>query len=260
MAAQFYSKICTHAHTAMEELFSAGLIDAQSMFHFDVLCRADVQSHSPYPPFAPWLRELRAEMASTEKNYAPVLTAKAKLAPQLAQAKSVKTPTASAAQPPAVGASAKQPVKEVRIVRAASTKHAPRPKPVAPTPSTTKKEAPKAPAPNDETVRPKPRPVLPKTKDWQFPQPAQSFQSVALAARAEPAPAGASKQPTQRQRSAAELRALREREGVSEAVFARCLGVPPQTVIAWEDGVVLPSPKVSRMLTTIEEKGLNAVG
>ena len=57
-----------------------------------------------------------------------------------------------------------------------------------------------------------------------------------------------------------ELRQIREREGVSEAVFARCLGVPPQTVIAWEGGIVLPSPKVSRVLDTIEEKGLNAIG
>ena len=38
------------------------------------------------------------------------------------------------------------------------------------------------------------------------------------------------------------------------------LGVPPQTVIAWEDGTVLPSPKVSRLLSAIKEKGLNGVG
>ena len=243
----------------MEELYGAGLLDPQSMYHFDVLCRVDATAQAPsHPPAAPWLVELRAEFALAEKNYAPVLTAKVMTMPQPARATSIKAPTASASQVTAVSASVKTKKEaQAQAPRLTAAPRATRPAPVAPAPSpSAKREQPKAPAPGAQV--PKPRPALPKAEDWQFPQGAQNLQSTA--SPTQPAPAGTYKQSPQRQRSAAELRQLREREGVSEAVFARCLGVPPQTVIAWEDGIVLPSPKVSRMLVTIEEKGLNAVG
>ncbi len=254
MAPQFHSKICAHAHNAMEGLYGAGLIDPQSMSHFNVLCRSDATAQAPsHPPAAPWLVELRAEFALAEKNYAPVLTAKVMPAPQPARATSIKAPTASASHVAAASTSSMRTKKEVQA-QASRPVAATRPAPIARAPSpAAKREPPKAPIPS---AQPKPRAVLPKAEDWQFPQGARTFQSAA----AQPAPAGTFKQSPPRQRSAAELRQLREREGVSEAVFARCLGVPPQTVIAWEDGTVLPSPKVSRMLASIEEKGLNAVG
>jgi len=62
-----------------------------------------------------------------------------------------------------------------------------------------------------------------------------------------------------RQPGPAELRALREREGVSEAVFARCLDVLPQTVIAWEAGLAQPGPKTLRLLAAIDARSLSAV-
>lgn len=63
----------------------------------------------------------------------------------------------------------------------------------------------------------------------------------------------------QRQFGPAELRALREREGVSETVFARCLNVLPQAVIAWEAGLTKPSPNSLRLLAAIDSRGLSVV-
>lgn len=240
MAAQYHSKICAHAHNAMEELFGAGLLDPQSMYHFDVLCRADTksQAQSPsHPPLAPWLAELRAQVVLPDIPYV-----QAPPAPQPKRTARVKAPTASASYATVASASA-TPRKETRAQsRPAAEQHI----------------RPRAPSPVAQPASP--RHALPKTDEWQFSEDMRSTQSAALAATARAAPAGTFKQTPSRQKSAAELRQLREREGVSEAVFARCLGVPPQTVIAWESGTVLPSPRVSRMLATIEEKGLNAVG
>lgn len=43
MTANYHSKICAIAHNAMEQLFTAGLLDAERMFEFDLLCRTDVR-------------------------------------------------------------------------------------------------------------------------------------------------------------------------------------------------------------------------
>ncbi|MHB8883713.1 MAG: hypothetical protein ACYC5H_01275 [Methylovirgula sp.] len=43
MTANYHSKICAIAHNAMEQLFAAGLLDAERMFEFDLLCRTDVR-------------------------------------------------------------------------------------------------------------------------------------------------------------------------------------------------------------------------
>jgi DNA-binding transcriptional regulator YiaG len=59
--------------------------------------------------------------------------------------------------------------------------------------------------------------------------------------------------------TATALRALREREGVSAAVFARHLDVQPQAVIAWEAGFAQPSASVARLLEIVAEKGLLAI-
>ena len=227
MAAQYHSKICAHAHNAMEELFGSGLPIRRACIistSFAERTQNRTRRRHRRPPLAPWLAEIR-EQVVPEITYAPAPTAKAKPAPQPGRTTRVKAPTASASYAAAAIASATA-RKEIhaQAARPAAEPRAARPK---------------APAPSAQPA--KPRAAMPKAEDWQFPQGAQSFQSAALAAR--PAPAGAFKQSPPRQRSAAELRQLREREGVSEAVFARCLGVPPQTVIAWEGGVVLPSPR-----------------
>jgi len=42
MTATYHSKICAIAHNAMQQLFTAGLLDAERMVEFDILCRTDV--------------------------------------------------------------------------------------------------------------------------------------------------------------------------------------------------------------------------
>ncbi|HEY1736987.1 MAG TPA: hypothetical protein VGG12_10095, partial [Methylovirgula sp.] len=68
MAAQYHSKIRAHAHIAMEELFGAGLIDPQSMVHFDVLCRKDASSSAQTMQSAPWFAEYREETDMPKKT------------------------------------------------------------------------------------------------------------------------------------------------------------------------------------------------
>lgn len=43
MPANYHSKICAITHNAMKRLFAAGLLDAERMFEFDLLCRTDVR-------------------------------------------------------------------------------------------------------------------------------------------------------------------------------------------------------------------------
>ncbi len=43
MPPQYHSEICAIAHNAMEQLFAAGLIEAERMFEFDILCCTDVR-------------------------------------------------------------------------------------------------------------------------------------------------------------------------------------------------------------------------
>ena len=43
MTSNYHSKICAMAHGAMERLFAAGLLDAERMFEFDLLCRTDIR-------------------------------------------------------------------------------------------------------------------------------------------------------------------------------------------------------------------------
>lgn len=148
MAAHYHSKICAIAHGAMQELFAAGLLDPQSMEHFDRLCRSDRADDDP-----------PIDWPSPPKPAAPPLA-------------------------PPLPLTTRQP-------RAATGPSAP----------------------------------------------------------LEP-----------QRRSAAALRALRLREGMSEAVFARCLNVLPQTVIAWEAGMLQPSPATAHALDLIEARGLRAVG
>lgn len=56
-----------------------------------------------------------------------------------------------------------------------------------------------------------------------------------------------------------EIQALRRREGVSQAVFARHLNVRPKLVSDWERGVKRPSGPSLKLLVLVRGKGLDAI-
>jgi putative transcriptional regulator len=59
--------------------------------------------------------------------------------------------------------------------------------------------------------------------------------------------------------SAEEIRALREREGASQAVFARYLGVTTGLVSQWERGQKHPQGASLKLLALVAKSGLEAV-
>ena len=59
--------------------------------------------------------------------------------------------------------------------------------------------------------------------------------------------------------SAAEIRAMREREGVSQTVFAHYLNVSKESVSQWERGQKKPAGTTLKLLSLIERRGLNAI-
>jgi putative transcriptional regulator len=59
--------------------------------------------------------------------------------------------------------------------------------------------------------------------------------------------------------SAAEIRALREREGASQAVFARYLNVTTGLVSQWERGEKHPQGASLKLLALVAKNGLGAV-
>lgn len=59
--------------------------------------------------------------------------------------------------------------------------------------------------------------------------------------------------------TAEEIRALRVREGASQAVFARYLNVTKGLVSQWERGEKHPQGASLKLLTLIAEKGLSTV-
>ena len=56
-----------------------------------------------------------------------------------------------------------------------------------------------------------------------------------------------------------EIRAIREREGVSQPVFARYLNVSRNLVSDWERGTKQPGGPALRLLTLVQRKGLQAI-
>ena len=56
-----------------------------------------------------------------------------------------------------------------------------------------------------------------------------------------------------------QIRALREREQVSQTVLASLLNISPSTVRQWEAGAKHPSGSSLKLLHLIERKGLEAV-
>lgn len=56
-----------------------------------------------------------------------------------------------------------------------------------------------------------------------------------------------------------EIKALREREHISQPVFARYLNVSKNLVSDWERGVKKPGGPALRLMTVIQKKGLEAI-
>lgn len=56
-----------------------------------------------------------------------------------------------------------------------------------------------------------------------------------------------------------EIRALREREHLSQSVFARYLNVSKNLIFDWERGVKRPGGPALRLLTLIEKRGIQAI-
>jgi putative transcriptional regulator len=56
-----------------------------------------------------------------------------------------------------------------------------------------------------------------------------------------------------------QIRALREREHVSQPVFARHLNVSKNLVSDWERGVKRPGGPALRLLTIVQRRGLSAI-
>jgi putative transcriptional regulator len=59
--------------------------------------------------------------------------------------------------------------------------------------------------------------------------------------------------------SAGEIRALREREGASQAVFARYLNVTPGLISQWERGEKHPHGPSLKLLALVARNGLSTV-
>ena len=59
--------------------------------------------------------------------------------------------------------------------------------------------------------------------------------------------------------TAEEIQALREREQVSQTVFAHYLGVSKDSVSQWERGKKHPAGAALKLLSLVEKKGLAAI-
>lgn len=56
-----------------------------------------------------------------------------------------------------------------------------------------------------------------------------------------------------------EIKALREYENISQAVFAYCLNVSKDLISQWERGVKKPAGTSLKLLSLISKKGLQAI-
>ena|SRR3990167_5382234 len=56
-----------------------------------------------------------------------------------------------------------------------------------------------------------------------------------------------------------EIKALRERENVSQPVFGYCLNVSKDLISQWERGLKKPAGTSLKLLSLIEKKGLHAI-
>jgi len=53
-----------------------------------------------------------------------------------------------------------------------------------------------------------------------------------------------------------EIKLLREKEHISQSIFARCLNMSLSTVVQWERGVKKPNGAALKLLNLIQEKGI----
>ena len=60
--------------------------------------------------------------------------------------------------------------------------------------------------------------------------------------------------------SASQIRAIRDRAGVSQSVFAACLNVTTNLVSKWERGDKRPSGAAKKLLSIVKSKGLEVLG
>ncbi len=58
----------------------------------------------------------------------------------------------------------------------------------------------------------------------------------------------------------AAIKALRERNNVSQPVFARYLNISPSTVQKWENGSKRPSGPALKLLAIVEKHGIGMLG
>lgn len=59
--------------------------------------------------------------------------------------------------------------------------------------------------------------------------------------------------------TADEIRTLREREEVSQSVFARYLGVTKHSISQWERGLKKPAGPALKLLSLVQSKGLTVI-
>ncbi len=59
--------------------------------------------------------------------------------------------------------------------------------------------------------------------------------------------------------SGQEIKQIRERERVSQRIFALYLNVPPGLVSQWERGIKQPSGASLKLLNLVREKGIQAI-
>jgi putative transcriptional regulator len=65
--------------------------------------------------------------------------------------------------------------------------------------------------------------------------------------------------PEVKQFSAADIRAIREANRLSQPVFAKYMTVGPSTVSQWEQGKKRPSGAAARLLDVVLRKGIGAI-
>lgn len=56
-----------------------------------------------------------------------------------------------------------------------------------------------------------------------------------------------------------EIKAIRDRENLSQTVFAHCLNVSPDTVRKWESSEKRPAGASLKLLLIVKNKGLEAI-
>jgi putative transcriptional regulator len=62
-----------------------------------------------------------------------------------------------------------------------------------------------------------------------------------------------------KQFTAEEIIKIREKENVSQMVFAKCLNITKSTVVQWEHGLKHPNGAAQKLLSIVKNKGLTVL-